>query len=128
MMNNIIVFLALLIVCVGTANSLTCYYCADCPVPFDRYSPYVTKQYSTTGWCAKKSTTAVYAAKASRGMADPRLCIGGSGCRWTYDSFGAYVYACCCRNDLCNTGHITSKSTITILFGALTLLLFNRYC
>ncbi|CAF0981045.1 unnamed protein product [Adineta steineri] len=127
-MNNTVVLLALLIVCVGTANSLECYFCGDtpanaCPFPFHSGKPYVRTAYSSTGYCAKKSATAIPGDRASRGPAEPGLCNGGSGCRYTSPG----VYTCCCWSNLCNTGTITSKSTITILFGALTLLLFNRY-
>ncbi|CAF4245127.1 unnamed protein product, partial [Adineta steineri] len=111
-------------------NSLECYFCGDdiaCPFPFHTVKPYVKTQPSSTGWCAKISTTEIPDESTSRGPAEPDLCTGSGGCEWTYDSSGTRVYACCCQTNLCNKGHITSKSTISILFGALTLLLFNRY-
>ncbi len=30
----------------------TCYYCSNCPMPFNRYDSAVDQRYSPTGWCA----------------------------------------------------------------------------
>ncbi len=68
-MNNLLVSLILLMVCVGewfvffnlmkffifivgSVSSLVCYLCADCPVPFNPYAYGVTQQASYTGYCA----------------------------------------------------------------------------
>jgi hypothetical protein len=69
----------------------------------------------------KKSNSATWGARASRGPAEPGLCTW-SGCSW----INGY-YTCCCRDNLCNTGSLTSKSTITVLLGALALLAVKRY-
>jgi len=52
-MNNLILFLTLLLACTSCANAYVyCYYCPNCPIPFDPNSPYVTRVTSNTNFCA----------------------------------------------------------------------------
>ncbi len=37
---------------VASASSLTCYYCENCPVPFNPYAVTVTQARSSSGYCA----------------------------------------------------------------------------
>ncbi|CAF1232565.1 unnamed protein product [Rotaria sordida] len=41
----------------GSASGLTCYFCANCPVPFNPYASSVREVPSNSGYCAKKSTS-----------------------------------------------------------------------
>lgn len=67
-MNNLLLSLILLIACVGewkyvsyfiklivfiigSASATSCYYCSNCPTPFNPYSISVTKVASYTGYC-----------------------------------------------------------------------------
>ncbi|CAF1133851.1 unnamed protein product [Adineta ricciae] len=122
-MNKILLYFALLIVCVGTANAINCYFCGNCPNPFYPSSA-VSVAPSSTGYCAKKSRSSDYRVQATRGPAEPYLC-SWSGCRWSADA-GGPLFVCCCRGNLCNTGSMTSKSTIAVIIGTLALVVFNR--
>ncbi|UJR30235.1 hypothetical protein I4U23_017773 [Adineta vaga] len=126
-MNNILLYFALLFVCVGTANSINCYFCSNCPNPFYPSSPAVSVVQSYSGYCAKKSLYSDYRYPSTRGLAQPGLC-SWSGCRWTNEpTTGQRIYLCCCRSSYCNTGSITSKSTMVVLVSALMLSLINRF-
>ncbi|CAF1354554.1 unnamed protein product [Rotaria sordida] len=127
-MNNLLVLLTLLIICLGSASGLTCYFCANCPVPFNPYASSVREVPSDSGyWAVKKSTSSQHGALATRGPAEYGLCYF-RGCRWlTESTTGRQIYSCCCTSSYCNTGSKTSKLTITVFFGALALLAVNRY-
>ncbi|UJR11737.1 hypothetical protein I4U23_015918 [Adineta vaga] len=100
-MNNWIVFLTLLVACIGCANAINCYFCPNCPYPFNAKLPAVSITVGSTGFCAKKSTSSDPSAPASRGPAEAGLCAS-PGCRWQYDASGRQIYVCCCTGDYCN--------------------------
>ncbi|CAM4964651.1 unnamed protein product [Rotaria socialis] len=78
-----------------------CYYCSNCPRPFNPASPYVTTAPSNTGWCAMMSATSSPDGAYTRGVAQPGLCFS-SGCSWKTVA-GRRTWVCCCNNqDLCN--------------------------
>jgi len=101
-MNNLIVLLSLLVVCIGCANGINCYFCTNCPYPFNAKLPSVTTTVGTTAFCARKSSSADPSAPNGRGPAEPGLCFS-SGCQWRTES-GRQIYVCCCQGDFCNCG------------------------
>ncbi|CAF1325465.1 unnamed protein product, partial [Rotaria sordida] len=74
-MNNLIILLALLVVFIGYANGdVMCYFCSNCPYPFNAKLTSVTIVRGTTGFCARKSYSSDPSAPNSRGPAEPGLC------------------------------------------------------
>ncbi|CAF0868768.1 unnamed protein product [Adineta steineri] len=104
MMKNLILLIGLVMIYIDYTNGISCYYCADCPIPFNAKLNSVTvNTLASTNWCAKKSSTADPNARNSRGPAEPGLCTA-SGCSWKTGPGGQAIWTCCCQGDFCNCG------------------------
>ncbi|CAF1196989.1 unnamed protein product [Adineta steineri] len=77
-----------------------CYFCSNCPNPFDPSSAFVTEVYSKTGWCAMITTDDSPYASYTRGIPPGGVCTV-NGCSWKTMS-GVYTRVCCCNQNLCN--------------------------
>ncbi|CAF0772447.1 unnamed protein product [Adineta ricciae] len=103
-MKNFTLILALFIAFIGCANAINCYFCANCPYPFNAKLSSVTVSVGSMGYCARKSSSDQASAPNSRGPAEAGLCTA-PGCRWQYDpASGRQIYVCCCATDYCNCG------------------------
>ncbi|CAF0842511.1 unnamed protein product [Adineta steineri] len=81
----------------------SCYFCgANCPRPFYSSNPNVRQASSNTRWCVSMSTSSLYNAPYTLGVAQPNLCTY-NGCSWKIIS-GLRTWVCCCNNNLCNVG------------------------
>jgi len=105
-------------------TDLTCYYCSNCPRPFNPYSMDVSEVISGTGWCAKMSSMNSSDAIYTRGPAAPGLCYS-NGCSWKMVN-GVNTWVCCCNQYRCNTGVSTSKSTMVVFGAALMMIIMAR--
>ncbi|CAF5028859.1 unnamed protein product, partial [Rotaria sp. Silwood1] len=86
-------------------GDVMCYFCSNCPYPFNAKLASVTTARGTTGFCARKSYSADPSAPNSRGPAEPGLC-SWLGCKWIIDpTTGRQMYTCCCTSDYCNCGN-----------------------
>ncbi|UJR20115.1 hypothetical protein I4U23_023248 [Adineta vaga] len=142
MMNISYVVLSILIISIGISEcsnetsivpservASNCYFCSNCPRPFNPYASTVSQVYSSTGWCTMMSRDSSPDGVYTRGVAVPGLCTY-NGCAWRMYN-GVNTWICCCNQNLCNGASIATTTYRpagnTCHFCSTCPLPFNRY-